>query len=616
MALYFYLTEVGSDVVFSGTGTVNTASLGSAVAFTGPSIINAGLAELINKPGSNGIQYAGISGPSNFGPGGVSPAPDISSGDLVGVSGFFGNIYLPSAYTSGTQLDSFASFTAETFSSLGITSGTYTYTWGTGGSADSLVLQVGPAVTPTPTVTPTKTVTPTVTPTKTVTPTVSPSGGLSPTPTSTPTKTPTPTPSISSSPLPLAYYYAIPCGSSNLIRIKTHDSDLIIEGQVNRLNIGGDIDCYTMLSTGAGEAQSASVVTGPWIDCVSCYGNVTPTPTRTVTPTSTATPTITPTKTATPTVTPTKTVTPTVTQTVTPTQTKTPTVTPSPTVTATVTPSISVSATKTPTPTVTPTITVSPTNSPLPIQYYLATACNGGGVFLVKSYDSDQIILGQVSKLDISGNIDCYTMSAGYTDPLAQYASVVNGPWISCLICDTGATRTPTPTKTPTPTVTPSVTPTKTSTQTPTQTPTLTPTKTPTPSITTSVTPTKTSTQTPTPTSTVTPTVTPSISVSATKTPTPTATVTKTPTVTPTKTVTPSITTSVTPTPTIFGTLDVDVQYEYGPGQIGSFSGGTYNEGLFGPVPHPVAWNPQPGSRAGNVVDLSAIKIGSDGLNN
>jgi hypothetical protein len=72
----------------------------------------------------------------------------------------------------------------------------------------------------------------------------------------------------------------------------------------------------------------------------------------------------------------------------------------------------------------------------------------------------------------------------------------------------------------------------------------------------------------------------------------------------------------VTPTPTKFGTLDVDVQYEYGPGQLGSFSGGTYNEGLFGPVPHPVAWNPQPGSRAGSVVDLSAIKIGSDGLNN
>jgi hypothetical protein len=364
MALYFYLTEVGSDVVFSGTGTVNTTSLGSSVSFTGPSIINAGLAELINKPGANGIQYGGISGPSNFGPGGVSPAPDTSSGDLVGIAGFFGNIYLPSGYVSGAQLDSTATFTGETFSSLGISGGTYTYTWGTGGSADSLVLQVGPAVTPTPT----STVTPTVTPT------VSPSGGgSSPTPTKTPTKTPTPTvtPSVSSSPLPIAYYYAVPCGGSNGIFIKTYDSDLIINGQVNKLNIGGNIDCYTILSSTNTSAQSASVVSGPWVDCVSCYGNVTPTPT----------------------------------------------------------------STKTPTPTATPTVT-------------------------------------------------------------------------------------------------------------------------------------------------------------------------------------PSITTSVTPTPTQFGTLDVDVQYEYGPGQLGSFSGGTYNEGLFGPVPHPVAWNPQPGSRAGSVVDLSAIKIGGDGLNN
>jgi hypothetical protein len=404
MALYFYLTEVGSDVVFSGTGTVNTTSLGSSVSFTDPSIINAGLAELINKPGANGIQYGGISGPSNFGPGGVSPAPDTSSGDLVGIAGFFGNIYLPSGYVSGAQLDSTATFTGETFSSLGISGGTYTYTWGTGGSADSLVLQVGPAVTPTPTPTPTSTATPTITPTRTVTPTVTPTvspsgGGSSPTPTKTPT--PTVTPSVSSSPLPIAYYYAVPCGGSNGIFIKTYDSDLIINGQVNKLNIGGSIDCYTILSSTNTSAQSASVVSGPWVDCVSCYGNVTPTPT----------------------------------------------------------------STKTPTPTATPTVT-------------------------------------------------------------------------------------------------------------------------------------------------------PSISVSATKTPTPTATVTKTPTVTPTKTVTPSITTSVTPTPTKFGTLDVDVQYEYGPGQLGSFSGGTYNEGLFGPVPHPVAWNPQPGSRAGSVVDLSAIKIGSDGLNN
>ena len=143
-----------------------------------------------------------------------------------------------------------------------------------GVKSDSLTVQTGPAVSPqptptptqTPTNTPTQTQTPTNTPTKTVTPTPSVTqtpGAPSPSPTRTATVTPSPT----SSPLPLGYYYAIPCGSSTLIRVKTHDTDLIIEGQINKLNIGGNEDCYTMLSTSAGEAQLVSVVTGPWIDC-------------------------------------------------------------------------------------------------------------------------------------------------------------------------------------------------------------------------------------------------------------------------------------------------------------------------------------------------------------
>ena len=230
--------------------------------------------------------------------------------------------------------------------------------------------------------------------------------------------------------------------------------------------------------------------------------------------------------------------------------------------------------------------------------YYIVVDCNSGDYFDVTT--TSVLSDGSIYKLNFGGSVSCYTVTPISPNPLSQVATIVTGPWINCSTCNNNATPTPTSTKTPTPTPTPTITPTKTVT----------------PTVTKTVTPTQTKTPTVTPSPTVTTTVTPSISVSATKTPTPTATVTKTPTVTPTKTVTPSITTSITPTPTIFGTLDVDVQYEYGPGQIGSFSGGTYNEGLFGPVPHPVAWNPQPGSRAGSIVDLSAIKIGSDGLNN
>lgn len=229
------------------------------------------------------------------------------------------------------------------------------------------------------------------------------------------------------------------------------------------------------------------------------------------------------------------------------------------------TPTITPTKTTTPTVTVTPSITPSTTSSPLPIGYFIAYPCGGSYGINIKTYDTDLITIGQINKLNLGGNIDCYTIISASPNQ-SQTVSVVSGPWIDCVSCYSNATPTPTPTKT----------------------------------------------QTPSPT----PTVTPTISVSATVTTTPTLTPTKTPTKTPTPTVTPSITTSVTPTPTQFGVLDVDVQYEYGPGQLGNFSGGTYDSGLFGPVPHPVAWNPQLSSRVGTIIDLSAIKIGSDGLNN
>jgi hypothetical protein len=179
--LSFYLNEVGSDVVFSGTGNVNTASLGSRTAFGGSSIINPNVGELINQNGP-GTQYgSGISGPTNFGPGVVSPSPNTSGGDLMGIAGFFGNIYVPTSYISKTQIDGTATWNSTSFTSLGITPGIYTWTYGSGSSAGSLVLQIGPVPTPTPTSTPTQT----QTPTNTETPTNTPTNTLTPTPTHT-----------------------------------------------------------------------------------------------------------------------------------------------------------------------------------------------------------------------------------------------------------------------------------------------------------------------------------------------------------------------------------------------------------------------------------------------
>ena len=51
---------------------------------------------------------------------------------------------MPSGYVSGA-LSGTATYSAQTFASLGLTPGTYVWTWGTGADADSLTLQIGPA---------------------------------------------------------------------------------------------------------------------------------------------------------------------------------------------------------------------------------------------------------------------------------------------------------------------------------------------------------------------------------------------------------------------------------------------------------------------------------------
>jgi hypothetical protein len=53
--------------------------------------------------------------------------------------------HIPHGYTSGHSLSSTATWNSQTFSSLGVTPGTYVWTWGTGAHADSFTLQVGPA---------------------------------------------------------------------------------------------------------------------------------------------------------------------------------------------------------------------------------------------------------------------------------------------------------------------------------------------------------------------------------------------------------------------------------------------------------------------------------------
>ena len=137
------ISEVGSDVIMSGSGSLNVTGLieGSVQTAGG---INGTLGYWVIGQsnlffarkffGSNLNVY-----PNSFGSG--YTAPTSYSGDTFGIqNGSLGkDIILPLGYTSGSPLNGTATFANKTISSMGLIPGTYLYSWG----SDSITLQIG-----------------------------------------------------------------------------------------------------------------------------------------------------------------------------------------------------------------------------------------------------------------------------------------------------------------------------------------------------------------------------------------------------------------------------------------------------------------------------------------
>src|SRR5690242_12430830 len=93
------IEQVGSDVVATGSGTIDLAGLNKIGIVAGPALVLASSAAVIEGPaaGNQGDIYSGATGPSSFGPGGFTIASS-GSGDVFGVNGVLANIYLPTGY--------------------------------------------------------------------------------------------------------------------------------------------------------------------------------------------------------------------------------------------------------------------------------------------------------------------------------------------------------------------------------------------------------------------------------------------------------------------------------------------------------------------------------------
>jgi hypothetical protein len=128
------LQQLGANVVANGSGPINlTGLIFDATSSGGTTGVTPDLGAIFTGP-TSGLRadvYLGVSGPSNFGSGNATLASS-GSGDLVGLFGTGGSLSVPAGYVSGNPLSDSMTFDHETIHSLGLTPGTYTWTWGTG----------------------------------------------------------------------------------------------------------------------------------------------------------------------------------------------------------------------------------------------------------------------------------------------------------------------------------------------------------------------------------------------------------------------------------------------------------------------------------------------------
>ncbi len=134
--------EVGPDVVISGGGTLDFSAW---VQYTNSdSAAIAPEAVIVGDQGptftNNGYQISsGVSGPPAFTTGPVVFA-DSAAGDIFGIlpqlGGSAADAIAPNGYVSGDPLAGSATFLSQSFATLGLNPGTYTFTWPTasGGS--------------------------------------------------------------------------------------------------------------------------------------------------------------------------------------------------------------------------------------------------------------------------------------------------------------------------------------------------------------------------------------------------------------------------------------------------------------------------------------------------
>jgi hypothetical protein len=142
--------QVGSNVVATGSGTIDLTDLTYSFYGTGVSYVDPYYGIIVlGTPTQIGDVYRGFSGPASFGTGGSTSASS-NSGDILGIAASSNEIAVPQGYVSGSPLSGSETYDNATIAGLGLNLGTYVWTWGTGNESDSFTVNIGVASVPEP----------------------------------------------------------------------------------------------------------------------------------------------------------------------------------------------------------------------------------------------------------------------------------------------------------------------------------------------------------------------------------------------------------------------------------------------------------------------------------
>jgi hypothetical protein len=148
-------TEGGGNVVISGGGTADLTGLTGPFSDTSSSSALSPFPVIVVVGPTSTVPidvYEGVAGSMTLGSGRTTILATTGEGDRFGVSENIGGAFflaLPQGYLSGAMLSGSCTFRNQSFASLGVTPGTYVWSWD-GDAANSLVLQVGPSSQPVP----------------------------------------------------------------------------------------------------------------------------------------------------------------------------------------------------------------------------------------------------------------------------------------------------------------------------------------------------------------------------------------------------------------------------------------------------------------------------------